>query len=55
MDISPIFNIADIFQYFESYEEIKDNLDYPKRKIENVKKDFDKKISKSTRGKDYRE
>ena len=53
MDSSPIFNIADIFQYSEADEELKDNLDYPKKKTNNIEKILDSRIRKSTGGKDY--
>ena len=44
MLISPIFNIVDIFLYFESDEELKDNLDYPKRKTKNIEKVLNRRV-----------
>lgn len=35
MDISLIFNIANIFEYFELDEKLKGNLDYPKKKMDS--------------------
>lgn len=55
MDISPIFNILDIFEYHELDEEIEDKPIYPKKKIEGIVKILDTRTSKSTRGKDYKE
>ena len=37
MDISPIFNVADLYKYHESNDEISITDDYPKKKIEEVK------------------
>ena len=34
MDISPIFNIVDLYKYHESEDEIAISEDYPKKKIE---------------------
>ena len=55
MEISPIFNIANIFEYFESKDELKDNLDYPKKKTGNIHRVLNSRIGKSTRGKNYME
>ena len=36
MDISPIFNIADLYKYHELEDEVFVPNDYPKNKIEEV-------------------
>ena len=36
MDISPIFNIADLYKYHESNDEVIVSKDYPKKQIEEV-------------------
>lgn len=38
MDISPIFNILDVFEYFELDDELKNNLDYPKKKTYSIER-----------------
>ena len=41
MDISPIFNIADLYKYHESEDEISVPDDYPKKKIKEVEQILD--------------
>ena len=36
MDISPIFNITDLYKYHESDDGIAVSKDYPKKQIEEV-------------------
>ena len=55
MDISPIFNIADLYKYHESKDEVVVSNDYPKKKIEKVEQILDQRVGKSTRGKYYYE
>lgn len=55
MDISPIFNIVDLYQYHESDDDIVVSEDYPKKQIEEVEQILDQRIGRSTRGKDYYE
>ena len=55
VDISPIFNIADLYKYHELDDEIVVLEDYTKKKIEEVEYILDQRIAKSTRGKDYYE
>ena len=55
MDISPIFNIADLYKYHESENEVVVPDDYPKKKIEEVEQILDQRVGKSTRGKYYYE
>jgi len=55
MDISPIFNIDNITKYFESNNELIDNLHYPKKKTCIIERILNRRIRKSTRGKIYME
>lgn len=55
MDISPIFNIAYIFEYFESLDETEDNINFPKKDKDNIVKIMNSRIRKTTRAKDYME
>ena len=55
MDISPIFNVADLYMYHELDVEFFISDYYPKKPIEEVEKVLDQRVSKSTRGKDYYE
>ena len=55
MDISPIFNNSNLYQYHESDDEVIVSSDYPKKQIEEVEQILDQRIDKSTRGKDYYE
>ena len=55
MDISPIFNVDDLYKYIESNEKISIPDDYPKKQIEEVEQVFDQRVCKSRRGKDYYE
>ena len=52
-NISPIFNIANIFEYYEMDEEMENNTDFPKKKKDIIKRIINSRIRKSTRGKDY--
>ena len=52
MDISPIFNIADLYKYHELDDEVFVSKDYPKKQIEEVEQILDQRVGKSTRGKD---
>ena len=53
MDISPIFNIVDLYKYHELDDEVVVPDDYPKKQIEEVEKVLDQRVSKITRGKYY--
>ena len=55
MDISPIFNIADLYMYHESQDEVFVPNDYPKKQIEEIEQLLDQRVGKITRGKDYYE
>lgn len=55
MDISPTLAIVDIFEYFESNDELKNNLDYPKKKAYIIKKILNSRLSKGTKGNNYME
>lgn len=55
MDISPIFNVSNLYEYHESYDEIVVPDDYPKRIIEKVEKILDQRVFKRMRGKNYYE
>ena len=55
MDISPIFNVADLYKYHESEDEVVVSDDYPKKQNEEVEQILDQRFGKSTRGKDYYE
>ena len=55
MDISPIFNVADLYEYHESDDVIVVSEDYPKKQIEEVEKVLDQRVGKNTRGKYYYE
>ena len=55
MDISPIFNSADLYKYHESEDEVVVSDDYPKKQTEEVDHILDQRVGKSTRGKDYYE
>ena len=55
MDISPIFNISNLYKYHELEDGVFVSDDYPKRKIEEVEQILDQRVGKSTRGKDYYE
>ena len=51
MDISPIFNVANLYKYHESDDEVVVSEDYPKKQIEEVEQILDQRVGKSTRGK----
>ena len=51
MDISPIFNIADLYKYHESENEVVVPDDYPKKKIEEIEQILDQRVGNITRGK----
>ena len=55
MDISPIFNVADLYKYHELDDEIFVPDDYPKKKTEEVEPILNQRIGKRTKGKDYYE
>ena len=55
MNISPIFNIFDLYKYHESEDEVVVSDDYPKKQIEEVEQISDQRVGKSTRGKYYHE
>ena len=55
MDISPIFNVADLYKYHESDDEIDVPDDYPRKQIEEVEHILNQRVGKSTRGKYYYE
>ena len=55
MDISPIFNVADLHKYHELDDEVVIIDDYPKKKIEEVEHILDHRNCKSIRGKYYYE
>ena len=55
MDISPIFNIAELYKYHESEDEVAVPDDYPKKQIEEVEQILDQRVGKSTGEKDYYE
>ena len=55
MDISPIFNIADLYKYNESEDEVTVLHDYPKKKIKEIEHILDQRVGKSIGGKDYHE
>ena len=45
MDISPIFNVADLYEQHELDNEFVASSDYPKKKIEQI---LDQRVSKRT-------
>ena len=51
MDISPIFNITDLYEFHEPDEDMTVLMDYPKKKNEEVEKILEQRIGRSTRGK----
>ena len=55
MDISPIFNIVDLYKYHELDGEVYILQGYPKKQIEEVEQILDQRVGKSTRGKYYYE
>ena len=55
MDISPIFNIAYLYKYHESDDEVVVKKYYPKKQIEEAEQILDQRVGKSTRGKYYYE
>ena len=55
MDISPIFNVSNLYKYHELDDEFFVLDDYPKKRIEEVEWILDQRVGKSTRGKDYYE
>ena len=55
MDISPIFNIADLYEYHEPDEEMEVLTEYPKKQNEEVEQILKERVGKSTRGKQYME
>ena len=55
MDISPIFNVSDLYKYHELDDEVAVPDDYPKKQIEEVKQILNQRIGKSTSGNDYYE
>ena len=52
MDISPIFNIADLYEYHESENEVVVPDDYPKKQIEEIEQILDQRVGNITGGKD---
>lgn len=48
IDISNILNISNISEYYDLDEEVADKHDYPKKKIEEIEKILDTRISKNT-------
>ena len=55
MDIFPIFNVANLYKYHESNDEVVALYYYPKNQIEEVEKVLDQRVGKSTRRKYYYE
>lgn len=55
MDISPIFNIVDLYEYHEPDEDMIVSMEYCKNQNEDVEKILEQRIGKSTRGKQYME
>ena len=55
MDISPIFNISDLYKYHELEDEVVVSDDHPKKQIEEVEQILDQRVGKRTRGKYYYE
>ena len=53
MDISPIFNVADLYKYHESDDELSIADDYPKKYFKEIEQILDQRVGKSTRGKNY--
>ena len=54
MNISPIFNVADLHEYYESDDdEVVVMDDYPKKQTKEVKQILGQRIGKKTRGKEY--
>ena len=53
MDISPIFNIVDLYKYHEIDDEVVVPNDYPKKWIKEVEHILDKRVDKKTRGNSY--
>ena len=55
MDISPIFNVVDLYDYHKLDDEFFISNNYSKKQIEEVEQILDQRFGKSTRGKDYYE
>ena len=55
MDISLVFNISYIFEYYETNEETSEKHDYTKKKTKGIYRILDTRISKGETGKDYKE
>ena len=53
MDISPIFNVVDLYEYHESNDEVAIPDDYPKKRSEEVEHILGQRVRKKIRGKDY--
>ena len=53
MDISPIFNVVDLYDYHQLDDEVFISNDYSTKQIEEVEQVLDHRVGKSTRGKDY--
>ena len=54
MDISPIFDVADLHEYYESKDdEVSITDDYPKKQTKEVEKILGQGIRKKKRGKEY--
>ena len=54
MDISPIFNVVDLHEYYESDDdEVSMIDDYPKKQTKEVEQILEQRIGKKTRGKEY--
>ena len=55
MDISPIFNVYDLHEYYESKDddEFVETDDYPKKQTEEVEQILGQRIGKKKRGKEY--
>ena len=55
MDISPIFNIVDLYKYHESEDEVVILDDYPKKQIEEIEQILDQRVGNIIGGKDCNE
>lgn len=59
IDISPIFNIADLYKYYDTKGSLNDDSDlkqqYPKKQLDSVEQVLRSKVGGSTRGKEYKE
>ena len=55
IDVSPIFNIADLYKYHESKNEVVVPDDYPKKQIEEIEQILDQRVGNIIGGKDCNE